>query len=225
MLLECVKIKTMITNHFLRWLFAGVMFISGGLPAQIPIIDSLKIIPLNPTVNDEVSLICYTTFTSSSAVLVHQSIIIEDHLIEVELDILMDIAGAMDYRVDTLELGLLPHGNYEASVFVKVIELSYYYDVKTIEFFVEGNTGIDETGNGALVSIYPNPFSNEIYISAHEEILGIEIYSITGLRAKEFYNLNPDALRINLSDLPGAVYIIRVITRNSVLYSGKILKK
>jgi hypothetical protein len=225
MVLKGVKIKAGIIIHFLRWLLAGLIFISVSLPAQVPIIDSLKIIPLNPTVDDTVSLICYTTFTSSYAVLVHQSIEIEEHLIEIEFVIQLGILGAIDRRVDTLELGLLPHGNYEASVFVQVIDPPYIFDEKTIDFFVEGNSGIDETGNGALVSIYPNPFSHEIYISAHEEINGIEIYSLSGHRASEFYNLNSNALSINLSDLPAAVYIMRVITINSVLYSGKILKK
>lgn len=225
MVLEGVKIKAGIIIHFLRWLLAGLIFISVSLPAQVPIIDSLKINPLNPTVDDEVSLICYTTFPSSSAVLVHQSIKFEEHFIRVKLDIQMGILGAIDRRVDTLELGFLLHGNYEASVFVKVMDSPYIFDEKTIDLFVVGNSGIDETGNGALVSVYPNPFSHEIYISAHEEIHGIEIYSLSGHRASEFYNLNSNALSINLSDLPAAVYIMRVITRNSVLYSGKILKK
>ncbi|WP_298339371.1 aryl-sulfate sulfotransferase [uncultured Algibacter sp.] len=67
--------------------------------------------------------------------------------------------------------------------------------------------------------IFPNPTSNILNIQINKKIKKLEVYSTLGEILIKNYNEN----RINLSQLPNGLYIIKIFTDNSS-FSQKILK-
>jgi hypothetical protein len=60
-----------------------------------------------------------------------------------------------------------------------------YYDIETS--IISDNNGISRD---SLLWAYPNPFNSKIVISYYQPIIGLEIYDITGLRIKSFFNMH-----------------------------------
>lgn len=71
--------------------------------------------------------------------------------------------------------------------------------------------------------IYPNPFSNQIYISSDEQINFIKVYSILGNLVFDLYQ--PKNKSFDLSFLEGGIYFFEINYVNSKREMFKILKK
>ncbi|MCX6258132.1 MAG: T9SS type A sorting domain-containing protein [Bacteroidia bacterium] len=76
------------------------------------------------------------------------------------------------------------------------------------------SNGIMEFGNLLDISVYPNPAKENIEIKAPSQVV-IRIFNIQGQMIKAIHN---DIIKIsvNVSDLPGGVYIIKVLTDKGV---------
>ena len=82
-------------------------------------------------------------------------------------------------------------------------------------------TGIDETAS--CISVYPNPASDIVTISADEAITHIEIVSITGqtLRTEE---VNSDRIEYNIESIPAGTYLIRIFGNTNVYVKKLVIK-
>lgn len=82
-------------------------------------------------------------------------------------------------------------------------------------------TGIDETASS--ISVYPNPASDIVTISADEAITHIEIVSITGqtLRTEE---VNSDRIDCNIESIPAGTYLIRIFGNTNVYVKKLVIK-
>ena len=67
------------------------------------------------------------------------------------------------------------------------------------------------------IKIFPNPCSDFIYIEDVEGCM-VEIFNLNGFKINTFKSTDY-SLQINTSQLPAALYNIRIIKNNSVLYS------
>lgn len=72
------------------------------------------------------------------------------------------------------------------------------------------SVGIKEV-NTNLVSVFPNPANNRLYINA-KNVNTVEIFNLTGARVANYGNQNT----INISDLAQGTYLVKVITDNKV---------
>ncbi len=70
-----------------------------------------------------------------------------------------------------------------------------------------------EVTSSPQISIYPNPASSKIVVSASEKISSVELCDLTG---KVVLRVNPDALivEISVADLNNGLYICKTITAN-----------
>ena len=76
---------------------------------------------------------------------------------------------------------------------------------------IDNSTGIAETKED-LVSIFPNPANDKLYIAAGS-IKSVEIFNMIGENVASYGNLNV----INTSDLSIGAYIVKVVTNSKVV--------
>jgi hypothetical protein len=79
----------------------------------------------------------------------------------------------------------------------------------SIQVVVDVCTGVTEnqiTG----VTIYPNPFTEQLFIKTTESVQRIEFYDLNGKLLKSA-NVNGSLLNVETQDLPAGVYILRII--------------
>lgn len=92
-------------------------------------------------------------------------------------------------------------------------------DQKPISSFINE---ISLTNNQLI--IYPNPTKDDIYIiSTNERINSYSILNTNGQRVMNKENIKANKEKINLSNIPKGMYIIKIITDNNV-YSRKVIK-
>lgn len=101
----------------------------------------------------------------------------------------------------TLELNVLEYGEYVVEVTTNgcsSMSLNYIYLI----------TGTEPSG--PQISIFPNPFTNELRIAAPENLeVGLTILDVTGRTIKRFEQVKQS---VQVFDLPAGVYLIRVET-------------
>lgn len=71
------------------------------------------------------------------------------------------------------------------------------------------NTGIHENGpNGALVDVFPNPFSSTFQVRSAEELLKLEVLNLTGQVIKSIKVTQPE-ISIDASEWAPGVYLLK----------------
>ncbi|HOV11223.1 MAG TPA: choice-of-anchor J domain-containing protein [Bacteroidales bacterium] len=73
-----------------------------------------------------------------------------------------------------------------------------------------GGSGISETKE-ELVSIFPNPANDKLYIAA-SKVKSVEIYNLSGAIVASYGNVNV----VNTSDIAVGAYVVKVITESKV---------
>ncbi len=205
-------------------LIPGLLFFSQQTFAQLPAIDSLKIIPETPVAGDEIKLICYATFPSGGCDLMDHSIIIQGNQITVTLEYMPGAATYICHAVDTISLGNLEPDNYVLRANVTIQPQDEIVDSDTIAFPV--NTALNTYNNGKIpgLALYPNPFNDEIQIETNTLIEKIEISSVSRLQiflTKD--GLNPGNI-ISVSDLENGVYILVLTDNQGNKHTERIIK-
>ena len=77
--------------------------------------------------------------------------------------------------------------------------------------------------NEVAISVYPNPASENFTIKMTEEIVRVEVYSITGVRVFENGQYSSPTVTVPLTNMPKGALLIKAYTRNGV-YSSKVVK-
>jgi len=75
----------------------------------------------------------------------------------------------------------------------------------------------------ANLSYYPNPVENQLTITAKNEISKVEIYNLIGQQVKVI-NTNSNLVQIDLSELNGSTYLLKVYSEGNV-QNIKVIKK
>lgn len=89
----------------------------------------------------------------------------------------------------------------------KDVTLNLYY--MAVEY---ASLSVDDSNEIAKFKLYPNPVSNQLFISSSEKIEKIQVYNLLGMLIKSNKNSN----NIDLSDLSKATYLIKVHTKKSI---------
>jgi hypothetical protein len=123
----------------------------------------------------------------------------------------IDSAWKITYRVDTLDVGkwlvfeVQPRAAYGDSAVGK--------PVRVVSATTVGGVGIAELT--ALISrVYPNPAADQITVEAKREIDLIELFSQSGRRVMTAGGLHTQAVRLQISQLPAGVYLLKATTKS-----------
>ena len=74
------------------------------------------------------------------------------------------------------------------------------------------------------IRVMPNPFSEQLSLSAKSDIQSVTVFNIMGQALKQITN-NSTELAINFSDLPSAIYMLSVKTSDGKINSIKVIKQ
>lgn len=77
--------------------------------------------------------------------------------------------------------------------------------------------------NEVAIKIHPNPATENFTIKMAEEIVRVEVYTITGVKVFENGLYSSTTVNVPLTNMPKGALLIKVYTRNGV-YSGKVVK-
>ncbi len=80
--------------------------------------------------------------------------------------------------------------------------------------------------NNNLLTIQPNPFSEQTTIAfkeSSEQIQSLNLYAIDGKLVRNYLNINTNSLTINRADLRSGMYLYSIIATNGQVMTGKIV--
>ena len=213
--------KIYIINLYLLGILCCTNYVFAQAASRI---DSLKIIYTNPSGGDNIKLICYTWFSQSECDLVDHTIQIQSNKITVMLNYEVGDLFTVCNQVDTFLIPTLNPGNYELLTSLTINDLNEISDTDTVKFTVGNDLGIGNAGNHEDLNIYPNPFLNELQITANSglNLVNLEIYSTTGNKVKQI-KFDPDK-KIHVTDLQAGLYFIVLTDNKGNRYKKKMIK-
>lgn len=88
------------------------------------------------------------------------------------------------------------------------------------------NVGVNEIPSNENISVYPNPSNNEVVVNATEKITHIEVINTLGeVVLIEEYTDQTNSKRLDLSGMPGGIYMVQVTLSNGNVLTSKITKR
>lgn len=148
------------------------------------IIDSLRILPENPTTADNISLIIYATHTSGDCNLAQSSVSFSNDSVLVSASYELGMLTVICHSQDTVSLGQFNAGTYQLELMTSNTQGIMLGDTADTFFTVTGqNTGIEYPGEENLIAVFPNPVSDRLYINVSSgdiTVTGISILSLSG---------------------------------------------
>jgi len=204
-------------------------FLSKEVVAQTCGIDSIYIIPENPTEFDSLQIICIATFYSGPVYIYSMDISVEDNTIKMFMKYFQSGFTVITTVVDTLEIGTYVSGDYKLVYDVE----SYFFNDYVVDpilmatckdslvFSVQGENFISEDENKSI-SIYPNPFKNIVFISTNN-VGYVEIFDVFG-RTVYYSEINIGINEISTSYFLKGIYFIKIHQKDNSINSFKIIK-
>lgn len=125
------------------------------------------------------------------------------------------------FGLNVIYVNTLPAGSYPF-----IITDSNYCSVND-SAIITMDTSIDKLSIDDIITLYPNPVSNKLYIQEHEGVHEIEKMMLIDIVGREIINqeLSIGINTIDLSDIKKGHYILKVLLANGDSYSKKIVKK
>lgn len=142
-----------LANIFLVFLFANNVHAQTWPPG----IDSLYIVPDEPTEADEILLVIHASLAQVPCELIHDSVEIEfnENQIQIETAYWTGWGAAGCYSIDTISLGQLSAGYYDLTAY---FDHEIFTDEDSLSFFVGTPTNISVNQKSDLhLNLYPNP--------------------------------------------------------------------
>lgn len=193
-------------------------------PYKHPIFDSLKIIPSNPSPNDNVSLVCYTNLSLSPANLDSSKVSNQNNQIDVDLHYWIGNFMADFVRVDTIVLGYFNAGSYSLGAYAYSYMTgvqNFNSDTAYINFLVSrDDVGLKDENNLTSLKLYPNPAYDQLNFSLenNSNSLKLEVFDISGkkVKTKNFSNNSNESFNnfIDISDLKNGLYFCKFTSGN-----------
>ena len=87
--------------------------------------------------------------------------------------------------------------------------------------------GVETINSSERIKIYPNPTNSIININIDRSIedLGLNIYNSNGLLVKTEHYFNANDLKLDLTELPQGIYVIKLIEKGNIIAESSIVKK
>ena len=191
-----------------------VVLLTNNLKAQINTIDSLEIIPSNPTTNDSVKVICRATFSSGGCPLKSYSFSKNGDTINMYASHSVGVLTIICHSADTLNIGKLNAGTYK--LIYTLAANSVTYDIDTISFTIQEAVGVEfNASSDEKIEIYPNPATDKITISTNRLQVGetrISIINISGQLMMHARFQNQKQFEMHVSKLAKGIYLFKIQT-------------
>lgn len=216
------------THLLSSMVFILTFLLSPNLKAQIPAIDSLRIIPECPTTTDSVKVISFTTFPSGGCAMSANSVTAHETTLAV---FATHTLGPLTYicsSADTLAIGLLGTGTYTLYYhLIDELTPSITHDIDTLVFTVQSASAIENNYiSEQKITAYPNPSSATITIELKSEstdLKYVDLYSLLGQKIKSL-KTEKSLITFDVSGLNDGIYIISVYNER-IWWIQKILKE
>lgn len=189
-------------------------------------IDSLKIIPNNPSTSDTVKIISYLQFAYSYCF--HDSINITTTSFDIVIEDIHEIGNLplSCFTVDTIVLGKFDIGNY-CIVYNLRDTVNNLLDTDTLCFSILPSE-IQSIDNNSIFSFFPNPIDEYATFSflsfVNNSIYELELININGKRLlREIIRNNNYVFYRN--QLPSGVYFFLIRKDEGILVRNKICLK
>lgn len=85
---------------------------------------------------------------------------------------------------------------------------------------------INEVSSKSIISISPNPFTNESileFIDQNDKMIEVEIFNSIGNKVSVFENISGNKLRLNRNNFSEGLYFYKIKTKNNYSESGKLV--
>lgn len=202
----------------------ATLLLLSQLNAQV--INSLNIIPSQPTENDVVEVVAHTYFPYSGCPMISSSVNISGNSIDVVALHSMGMLTTICSSIDTLTIGMLSPGSYQLIYHLGDQGWTVIYDTDTINFTVQPVTGI-ASYSSPFIRLYPNPLtaSSLLEIDAQHYVPGAElhIYDLLGRQVKRIRTAG-STTSIMCEDLETGLYLYEVINGSSRA-KGRLIKQ
>jgi len=86
------------------------------------------------------------------------------------------------------------------------------------------STNISSNKSKDLISFYPNPVTNNLFIETSEQDVSVNIYSLMGKKIDHFY-VSSGQIKYNMDALISGIYLVEAFNKEGVLQRIKIIKK
>ena len=191
-------------------------------------IDSIKIIPQNPTTSGTVSFAAFSSpFIGDCSYQLNVDSII-DTTIYISGKIESDVNCYGEGANDTINLGLIPAGTY--NLIYKFIDIysppRIQTETYTLEFVVTISTNVQEIKKQETATLYPNPCTSYINISfssKSNENKHIQLFDALGKMIYEKES-NQNPLQIDMSVYNQGIYYVK-LPDNDAINVYKIIKE
>lgn len=188
-----------------------------GISQCCPYIDDVDVIPSNPTTSDNIQVVTTVT-TPNLGQFISSGYTQSNDTIFVEACYYSGMATALQTYYDTLDIGLLPAGNYTVyfTAYQSSDTICTYDSVNTssFNFSVTGGTTAVPPIDLQTVVLYPNPSAGDfsIQLPTGMSATRVQLFDLSGKSIVEL----PYSEKLSVSIAPGT-YIIRILQNEIVL--------
>lgn len=210
-------------NPITRSLIAGFLLLANQVDAQLAAIDSLKLIPANPTTNDALKVVCYTTFPYGGCGVDNAHAELQGNSIFLSIDYSMGMLTYICHSVDTIPIDNPGAGTFQLTTIITTNQQDVIEDSHSMTFQIDPYLGINEL-TPANFQAYPNPFDNELKFKTSFPVAKMELYSMTGQQVyfKETLFESPS---VDLSHLEEGVYLVTLTDPNGNSLTQRVIKQ
>lgn len=226
----CRKQNVFYPSGFKQFLLAVLILICtcniNSLNAQyLGNIDSLKLLPDNPTQTDTVKVICYITFGSSSCILDSSKLIINNSQITISVNYTIGFESTICNSIDTIVIGKLDTGYYQLNYNVVKENNNPTFYSDSLNFTISSNNSIYEGKSNAYFKISPNPFNTsallKIDIGYHLNAV-LVIYDIMGKEVRRINVVQPETLILR-DNLKEGIYLFKIFNDYGYIQCGELI--
>ena len=200
--------------------FFCISFLSPQIvKAQWLHIDSLKLLPANPTNTDTVKVICYTTIFNSPCRLDSSTVIINDFDVTINACYVYGIATLFCHTSDTLVIGRLNAGNYRLIYNARFCSDTISASPDTLNFTILINNVITMSKPYRHLELFPNPFHIYTKLKVNfttPQYAMLVIYDITGREERKQYIIKNETVILS-EGLKEGVYFLKVFNDNEYI--------
>lgn len=210
-------------NSFVRFLVAGAMALTSQVYAQAPAIDSLKLIPANPTSNDALQVVCYTTFPYGGCEVNNIHSEQQGNDILLILDYNMGMAAYICHSVDTISIENPGAGDFRLITYITTNGNDVMQDTDTLEFHIDPYLGLPEYETTHFL-VCPNPFGDELRLKTNFTIEKLEIYTVSGQKMELKEAPSSAFGNTDVSHLKKGIYLITVTDKSGNRFMQRAVK-
>ncbi|MBT8194829.1 MAG: T9SS type A sorting domain-containing protein [Bacteroidia bacterium] len=197
-----------------------------NLSAQTAFIQSIVIVPSQPTINDQISAIVTSSFSSGACSQITQYVTILGNQINVQAGHLLGPLAYICTSIDTVDLGMLSAGNYTLNY---NINASGATATDSVQFMVINPTNVLEL-NTNHIKLYPNPANDYLIIQSNtsEQIQHLSIFSLSGKKILKqdvnLYSTEKEEILVDIADISNGIYYLQLTFKDKILFKNLVIQ-